>query len=226
MRTRTESVTVAIIVGPLRLETITHAATIVPATDLPASADLENGLGDHPEAVAVTITQVPAAGLVGGSIEDATGNRDHPIYELEHAADRMRAAAARALPFPFILTGRAENYLHRRPDLPDTIRRLEAYQEAGADVLYAPGLASAGDISAVVSSVDRPVNVVMSLRGVQLSLADLSAIGVKRVSVGSAICRTALGAFLRAAREMRERGSFTFATEAVSPKEMSAVFNA
>jgi 2-methylisocitrate lyase-like PEP mutase family enzyme len=128
------------------------------------------------------------------------------------------------LPFTFTLTARAENYLHGRPDLKDTIQRLQAYQEAGADVLYAPGLTTRDDIAAVVSSVDRPVNVVMGLQGVQLGVAELAAIGVKRISVGSALYRTALGAFLRAAREMREHGTFNFAKDAVSPREMNAIF--
>jgi 2-methylisocitrate lyase-like PEP mutase family enzyme len=132
--------------------------------------------------------------------------------------------AARSLPFTFTLTARAENYLHGRADLKDTIRRLQAFQEAGADVLYAPGLATKEDIVAVVKSVDRPVNVVMGLRGVQLSLRELSAMGVKRISVGSSLNRAALGAFLRAAREMREHGTFSYAADAASPKEISAIF--
>lgn len=203
-----------------------HVSAIAAATDLPVSADLENGFGDAPEVVAETIRFAAAAGAVGGSIEDATGSPDHPIYELEHAVERVRAAAevSHALPFAFTMTGRAENYLHGRPDLKDTIRRLQAYQEAGADVLYAPGLASKDDIAAVVSSVDRPVNVVMGLQGVQLSLSALSKIGVRRISVGSALCRAALGAFLRAAREMREHGTFGFAKEAASTREISAMF--
>jgi 2-methylisocitrate lyase-like PEP mutase family enzyme len=209
-----------------RHEALANASTIASATSLPVSADLENGFGDDPEFVAETIRLAAAAGVVGGSIEDATGRPDQPIYEREHAVDRVRAAvaAARSLPFPFTLTARAENYLHGRPDLRDTIKRLQAYQEAGTDVLYAPGLASKDDIAAVVSSVDRPVNVVMGLQGVQLSLAELSAIGVKRISVGSALCRAALGAFLRGAREMQEHGTFTFVAEAVSPRELSAIF--
>jgi 2-methylisocitrate lyase-like PEP mutase family enzyme len=211
-----------------RPQMMDHLSAIAAATDLPVNADLENGFGDSPDIVAETIRLAAAAGVVGGSIEDASGRPDQPIYDREHAVERMRAAveAVRGLPFPFLLTGRAENYLHGRPDLKDTITRLQAYQEAGADVLYAPGLASKDDIAAVVSSVDRPVNVVMGLQGVQLSLADLSAIGVRRVSVGSALCRTALGAFLRAAREMREHGTFAFAKEAVSPREISAMFAA
>jgi 2-methylisocitrate lyase-like PEP mutase family enzyme len=209
-----------------RDQMMTHISEIASATDLPVSADLENGFGDAPEFVAETIRLAAAAGVVGGSIEDATNHPDHPIYEKEFAVERIRAAAAAAgaLPFTFTLTGRAENYLHGRPDIKDTIARLQAYQEAGADVLYAPGLATKDDIAAVVSSVDRPVNVVMGLQGAQLSLAELSAIGVKRISVGSALCRTALGAFLRAAREMREHGTFTFAKEAAGSREISAIF--
>jgi 2-methylisocitrate lyase-like PEP mutase family enzyme len=209
-----------------RDQALAGASAIVNATNLPVSADLENGFGDTPEDAAETIRLAAAAGLVGGSIEDATGRPDNPIYGFEESVERLRAAmeAARALPFPFTVTARAENYLHGRPDLVDTIRRLQAYQEAGADVLYAPGLASREDIAAVVASVDRPVNVVMGLQGVQLSLAELSAIGVRRVSVGSSLNRTAFGAFLRAAREMSESGSFTFAKEAASSRELSAIF--
>ena len=205
-----------------------HVAEIAAATDLPVSADLENGFEDAPESVAVTIRLGAAAGLAGGSIEDSTGRPRDPIYAHELAVERIRAAAeaARSLPFPFTLTARAENYLVGRPDLEDTIQRLQAYQEAGANVLYAPGLTSKEDIAAVVESVDRPVNVVMGLQGVQLSLAELSAIGVKRVSVGSALTRAALGAFLRAAREMREHGTFEFAAEAVSYREISSMFEA
>jgi 2-methylisocitrate lyase-like PEP mutase family enzyme len=209
-----------------RNQMLAHASAIVSATDLPVSADLENGFGDSPEFVAETIRGAAAAGLAGGSIEDMSHDPNHPIYERSHAVERIRAAAevARALPFPFTLTARAENYLCGRPDLQDTIQRLQAYQEAGADVLYAPGLRSKDDIAALVSSVDRPVNVVMGLQGVQLSLAELSAIGVRRISVGSALSRVALGAFLRAAREMREHGTFSFADEAVSYRDLNAMF--
>ena len=209
-----------------REQVLAHARDISSATELPVSADLENGFGDSPAIAAETIKLAAAAGVIGGSIEDATGRADHPIYEIEHAVERVRAAveAARSLSFPFTLTARAENYLHGRPDLKDTIRRLQAYQAAGADVLYAPGLATKDDIAAVVRAVDRPVNVVMGLKGVQLSLTELSALGVKRVSVGSALSRAALGAFLRAAREMREHGTFTFAAQAASSKEISDFF--
>lgn len=209
-----------------RAESLEYASAIVSATTLPVSADLENGFGDAPKAVAETIRLAAAAGLVGGSIEDATGRPDNPIYEIQNAVERVLAAveAARALPFPFTVTARAENYLHGRPDLRGTIKRLQAFQEAGADVLYAPGLASKDDIATLVRSVDRPVNVVMGLRGAQLSVAELSAIGVKRISVGSALYRTALAAFLGAAREMREQGTFTFAKNAVSPAEVNSIF--
>lgn len=210
-----------------------HVSEIASATDLPVSADLENGFGDAPETVAETIRLAAVAGVVGGSIEDVksegpSGRPDDPIYERHHAAERIRAAveAVRGLPFPFTLTARAENYLHGRPDLKDTIARLQAYQEAGADVLYAPGLATKEDIATVVKSVDRPVNVLMGLRGVQLSLSALSAMGVRRVSVGSALCRAALGAFVRAAREMHDHGTFTFASDAASPHEITAMLNA
>lgn len=209
-----------------REQALAGASAIVSATDLPVSADLENGFGDAPEDAAETIRMAAATGLVGASIEDATGRPDNPIYGFGESVERVRAAVevARMLPFPFTLTARAENYLHGRPDLADTIRRLQAYQEAGADVLYAPGLTTREDIAAVASSVERPINVVMGLQGVQLSLAELSAIGVRRVSVGSSLNRTALGAFLRAAREMRESGSFTFAKDAASARELSAIF--
>ena len=209
-----------------RDETLAHAAALVSATDLPVSADLENGFGDAPEDAAETIRLAAKAGLAGGSIEDVSGHGNSAPYEIEHATDRIRAAAevVRKLPFRFTLTARAENFLVGRPDLNDTIARLQAFQEAGADVLYAPGLKTKDDIAALVRSVDRPVNVIMGLQGVQLSLADLSAIGVKRISVGSALARAAFGAFLRAAREMREAGTFQFADAAVSYAEITKLF--
>ena len=203
-----------------------HVGAIVSATDLPVSADLENGFGDDPDTVVETFRFAATTGLAGASIEDATGRPDDPLYSLELAVERVRAAVevVRSLPFSFMLTARAENYLVGRRDLGDTIRRLQAYQEAGADVLYAPGLASKDDIAEVVRSVDRPVNVLMGLQGVQLNLGELSEIGVKRVSVGSALSRAALGAFLRAAEEMRDHGTFTFSADAVSYRDISAMF--
>ena len=209
-----------------RDQMIAHVAAIAAATDLPVSADLENGYGDDVEAVAETIRRAAAAGAVGGSIEDATGRKEDPLYQLAHAADRIAAAseAARNLGVPFTLTARAENYLVGRPGLGDTITRLQAYQTAGADVLYAPGLTSADDIAAVVRSVDRPVNVLAGLTGAGLSLADLSGLGVRRVSVGSLLSRAALGAFLRAASEMSALGTFSFSDEAVSYGALSEMF--
>jgi 2-methylisocitrate lyase-like PEP mutase family enzyme len=208
-------------------EMMAHVSAIASATDLPVSADLENGYGDDPDTVAQTIKLAADAGLVGGSIEDSFGG-DGAVYEIGQAAERIRAAAevVRSLPFRFALTARAENYLVGRNDLKDTIARLQAYQEAGADVLYAPGLKTKDEIAAVVRSVDRPVNVIMGLQGVQMSLAELSALGVKRVSVGSALSRAALGAFLRAAHEMRDNGTFNFAEDAVSYRDISAMFEA
>ena len=190
---------------------LAHAVALTSATNLPISADLENGFGDAPEVAAETVRLAAQAGLVGGSIEDSTQRSQNPIYELGHAADRVRAAvaAARSLPFPFTLTARAENYLHGRRDLKDTIRRLQAYQEAGADVLFAPGLTTKQEIAQLVQSVDRPVNVLMGLRGIHLTQQELSAIGVRRISVGSGLYRVAHATFLRAAREMRDSGTFS-----------------
>jgi 2-methylisocitrate lyase-like PEP mutase family enzyme len=202
---------------------IAHVSALASATDLPVSADLENGYADAPEAVGETIRLAAAAGVVGGSIEDASRRAEAPIYDLGLAAERVRAAAesAHALNFPFTLTARAENFITGRPDLKDTIQRLQAYQEAGADVLYAPGLTSKEDISTLIRSVDRPVNVLVGFAGATLDLAALSALGVRRVSVGSALARAAIGAFLRGAREMQQGGSFNFAEEAASSKEIS-----
>ena len=206
-----------------REDILEHIAVLASRTDLPVNADLENGFGDDPSAAAETIRLAAAAGVVGGSIEDATGREEGPIYCFEHAVARVEAAveAARSLPFTFTLTARAENYLHGKPDIKDTIKRLQAYQEAGADVLYAPGLRTKDEIAEVVRSVDRPVNALMGLQGVLLSQAELSEIGVKRISVGSALARAALGAFVRAAKEMKEHGTFDFADQAASSSEIS-----
>jgi 2-methylisocitrate lyase-like PEP mutase family enzyme len=205
---------------------IGHVSVLAAATELPLSADLENGFSDAPEGAAETIRMAAAAGAVGGSIEDATGNAERPIYEPGLAAERVRAAAesGRGLGFPFTLTARAENYLHGRRNLKDTITRLQAYQEAGADVLYAPGLTSKEEIATLVRSMDRPVNVLTGIAGIAMSLADLAAIGVKRVSVGGALARAAYGSFLRAAREMREEGTFGFVETAADSREIIAAF--
>ena len=205
-----------------RASILENAVAIVAASDLPVSGDLENGFGDAPEMAAETIRMAAGDGLVGGSIEDATGNPDAPIYTIEQAIDRIQAAAeaARRLPFPFTLTARAENFLCGRPDLKDTIHRLRVYQEAGADVLYAPGLRTRDEIAAVISSVDRPVNVLMGTGDLDLNLDQLSAMGVRRVSVGGALCRLALGAFLGGAREMKERGTFGFTRRATKTQKI------
>ncbi len=220
--------------GVSRDAMLEHVAAIAAAVDLPVSGDLENGYGDSPEDAAQTITLAAAAGLVGGSIEDSKNQNEDsthrvadPIYAIGVAAERVRAAAeaARALAFPFTLTARAENFLLGRTDLSDTIKRLQAYQEAGADVLYAPCLTRKEDIEAVVRSVDRPVNVLAGFGDHPPDFATLSALGVKRISIGGALSRAALGAFLRAAREMRDDGTFTFTKNAASGRELNQIFS-
>ena len=196
-----------------------NAREIVEATGLPVAADLENGYGDDPEDCATTILQAAEAGLVGGSIEDATGKPTDPIYPLELAVERVRAAvkAARSLPFPFMLAARAENLINGRPDLADTIRRLEAYAEAGADVLYAPGLKTKEEVSAVVGAVrPRPVNVLVGTAVLRLPLEELAELGVKRVSLGSALARVAYGAMMRAAEALFRRGDLSFVGDGVT----------
>jgi 2-methylisocitrate lyase-like PEP mutase family enzyme len=211
-----------------REQALDHCRAIVDATDLPVSADLENGYGESPESVAETIAAAAEMGLAGGSIEDHTGRRDDPIYPFDLAVERIAAAvqAARRLPRDFVLTARCENFLWQRPDLDDTIKRLQAYSAAGADVLYAPGLRDLDMIRTVCQSVDKPVNVVMGLPGVTLGVQDLAAAGVKRVSVGSALSRLAFGAVMRAAREMIGKGTFNFAAEAAGFAEIEAHFPA
>jgi 2-methylisocitrate lyase-like PEP mutase family enzyme len=206
---------------------VEHVGAIAAAVDVPVSADLENGYGDRPEDVARTFREAATRGVVAASVEDSTGRDDAPLYERALAVERVRAAvaAARAMPFPFMVTARAENFLVGRADLGDTIGRLQAYQEAGADVLYAPGVTRREDIAALVRAVDRPVNVLMSSGGPRHTLAELAALGVKRVSVGGALSRVALGAFLRAAREMREHGTFQGLADAVGWDEISAMFD-
>jgi 2-methylisocitrate lyase-like PEP mutase family enzyme len=206
-----------------RDEALANAKAIVEATQLPVAADLENGYGDSPQAAAETIRLAAEAGLVGGSIEDATNDPAHPIYDFDHAVERVSAAveAARALPFPFMFVARAENYLHGKPDLDDTIRRLQAFEKAGAEVLYAPGLTRSEDIQAVCASVKKPVNVLAALKGApHLSVSELAALGVRRISLGSALSRAAMSAFIRASREIKEKGTFTFAAETYSLGEI------
>ncbi len=207
-----------------RDETLEHARSIVQATDLPVAADLENCFGDDPETVAETIRMAGAVGLCGGSVEDATGDDADPIYDERLAVERVAAAvaAARALPAPFVLVARAENFLHGRPDLAGTIRRLQAYAAAGADMLYAPGLPDLDAIRAVCAAVaPRPVNALAGGKGGGFTVANLAAAGVRRISLGSALHRAALGGFLRAAREIRDHGTFTFGEDAAPFGELS-----
>ncbi|QHG66654.1 isocitrate lyase/PEP mutase family protein [Pseudomonas putida] len=214
--------------GALSLdETLDNAGVIVDATALPVAADLENGFGDLPEDCGQTILRAAEAGLVGGSIEDASGRADAPIYDFELAVARVRAAvqAARSLPFPFTLCARAENLLHGRMDLDDTILRLQAFAEAGADVLYAPGLRSVDEVRAVVQAVaPKPVNVLMGLAGVPLSVNQLQDLGVRRISVGSSLARAALGAFQRAALEIRDQGTFSYGEQALPFAQLNDLF--
>jgi len=200
-----------------------NAREMVEAVGLPVSADLQNGFGDTPEACAETIRQAAKSGLAGGSIEDFRGDGGDPIYEFGLARERVAAAADASRQCGFVLTARAENYLHGRPDLDGTIGRLQAFAEAGADVVYAPGLMSLDEIRAVCSSVAKPVNVVMGLRGVTYSVEELAAAGVKRISIGGSLARAALGALVRAAREIREKGTFTYANEAIAGSEVAAL---
>lgn len=202
-----------------RDEILDNAMSIVEATPLPVSADLEDGFGRAPELCAATIRLAADVGLVGGSIEDATGDPQNPIYDFPLAVERIAAAAETARHCKFVLTARAENFLWGRADLGDTIKRLRAFAEAGADVLYAPGLPDLGAIREVCASVSKPVNVVMGLKGAAYTVQELAAAGVKRISVGGSFARAALGAFLRAAREVKERGTFTYAADALPHAE-------
>jgi 2-methylisocitrate lyase-like PEP mutase family enzyme len=205
-----------------RAAVLENAREIVDATHLPVSADLQDGFGPSPEFCAETIRLASAVGLSGGSIEDATGDPDAPIYDFQLAVERVAAAAETAQTHQFLLTARAENFLHDRPNLEDTIKRLQAFAEAGADVLYAPGLPNLKAIREVCSSISKPVNVLMGLQGSTFSVEELAAAGVKRVSVGGSFARAALGAFVRAAREVKDKGTFTYSKDAISHIEVTA----
>ena len=214
--------------GSINLEqTLEHCRDIVAATPLPVSADLEKGFGDSPQDVAACVTAAAATGLAGCSIEDHTGREDDPIFEFELALERIVAAveASRTLPGDFVLTARCENFLWGRPDLDDTIRRLQAFSQAGADVLYAPGLHDIDTISTVCSALDKPVNIVMGMPGATIGVEELAAAGVKRISVGSAFARAAYGAFVSAAREVSGEGSFSFADGIIGFDEMNSFFS-
>jgi 2-methylisocitrate lyase-like PEP mutase family enzyme len=201
---------------------LANAKEIVEATDLPVSADLQDGFGRSPEACAETIRRAADVGLAGGSIEDATGDESDPIYDFKLAVERVAAAAKAAHETHFVLTARAENYLHGRPDLRDTIRRLQSFAEAGADVLYAPGLPSLEIIKEVCACVSKPVNVLMGLKGATYSVEQIAEAGAKRISVGGALARAAMGAFVRAAREIKEEGTFGFAADAIPHADVTA----
>ncbi|GIQ78464.1 oxaloacetate decarboxylase [Bradyrhizobium sp. RD5-C2] len=209
-------------------EIIENCRAIADATDLPVNADLENCGADMPKLAAEAIRFAAEAGAVGGSIEDSTGDRERPIYDFALAVERVQAAveAARALPFPFTLTARAENFLWGRKDLDDTIRRLQAFEAAGADVLYSPGLYDIDTIRTVVSSVKKPFNLVMGFADPTLTVEQLTAAGVKRISVGGAMERHALAAFLRCAREMKDQGAFSFVRDMAPVREVREAFAA
>lgn len=210
------------VAGLTRDQVLGNARSIVDATHLPVSADLEDGFGGAPETCAETIKLAAAVGLVGGSIEDATGDPENPIFEFDQAVERIAAACETARALPFLVTARADNFLHGRPDLDDTIRRLQAFEKAGADVVYAPGLPSLDAIRTVCAAVEKPVNVLMGLEGATFTVEELQDAGVKRISVGGAFARAALGAFMRAAREVKEQGTFTFSADAIPDAEASS----
>jgi len=196
----------------------------VQATDLPVSADLEKGYGDAPEDAAETIRRAGEAGLVGGSIEDATGSREKPLYDFGHAVERVEAAAkaARALAVPFMLSARAENFLRGKLDLDDTIRRLQAFEKAGADVLFAPGLPDLAAVRAVCAALSKPVNFMAGIKGKSFSVAELEAAGVKRVSLATSLYRAAMSGLLDAAREVREKGTFGYLERSLATPELNA----
>jgi 2-methylisocitrate lyase-like PEP mutase family enzyme len=206
-----------------RDEALAHARAIVAATDLPVSADLEKGFGDAPAVAADTIRLAAGVGLVGGSIEDATGDKARPLYDLGHAVERVAAAAeaARALPFPFTLTARAENFLRGNPDLDDTIRRLQAFERAGADVLFAPGLPDLASVRAVCAAVSKPFNFMAGIKGKSFTVPELEAAGVRRISLATSLYRAAVTGLLDAAREVKDRGTFGYLDRTLTTPELN-----
>jgi 2-methylisocitrate lyase-like PEP mutase family enzyme len=206
-----------------RDEALAHARVIVAATDCPVSADLEKGFGDSPEDVALTIRLAAETGLVGGSIEDASGDKDKPLYDRAHAVERVAAAvaAARALPFPFTLTARCENYLRGNPDLDDTISRLQAFEKAGADVLFAPALPDLGAVRAVCAALSKPVNFMVAIRGKSFTVAELAAAGVRRISLATSLYRSAMTGLIAAAHEVKDAGTFGFLDNALTTPDLN-----
>ncbi|MEZ4867279.1 MAG: isocitrate lyase/phosphoenolpyruvate mutase family protein [Caldilineaceae bacterium] len=211
-----------------RAEALSQARSMVQATDLPISADLEKGFGDAPAIVAETVHLAAATGLVGCSIEDATGNQAQPLYDMGYATERVAAAveAARALPFPFTLTARAENFIRGNPDLDDTIRRLQAFAAAGADVLFAPGLPDLAAVAAVCGAVPKPVNFMVGIRGKSFTVAELAAAGVKRISLAGSLYRAAMSSVLAAAREVQETGTFGYLDHVLTSAEWNSYIGA
>ena len=205
-----------------RDEALAQSRAIVEATDLPVSADLEKGFGDAPEAAAETIRLAAAVGLVGGSIEDATGDKDKPLYDMGQAVERVAAAAqaARALGFPFLLTARSENFLRGNPDLDDTIKRLQAYEKAGADVLFAPGLPDLASVKKVCGSLSKPLNFMVGIRGKSFTVAELEAAGVRRISLATSLYRAAMSGLVEAGKEIREKGSFSYLDRSISTPDL------
>jgi 2-methylisocitrate lyase-like PEP mutase family enzyme len=206
-----------------REQALAHSRMIVDATDLPVSADLERGFGEAPEVVAESVRLAAGAGLVGCTIEDSTGNPDKPIYDLSLAVDRIAAAAqaARAQPFPFMLTARAHSFLYAAPDLDETIRRLQAFEVAGADVLFAPGLPDIASVRAVCQAVSKPFNFMVGIKGKSFSVEELAAAGVKRISLATSLYRAAMTGLLDAAREVKEKGQFGFLDRSVSTADLN-----
>jgi 2-methylisocitrate lyase-like PEP mutase family enzyme len=199
-------------------ESLANSRLICASTTLPVSADLEKGFGDAPDATAKAIRMAAGVGLVGGSIEDATGRKEAPIFDLNFATERVAAAAeaARTLPFPFTLTARAENYLHGRNDLEDTIRRLQAYEKAGADVLFAPALPDLDAVRTVCASLGKPVNFMVAIRGRSFSVAELADAGVRRISLATSLYRAAMSGLIDAAKEIRESGTFGYVDTSIA----------
>ena len=211
-----------------RAEALAHARAIVEATDLPVSADLEKGFADAPSAVAETIRLAAEVGLVGASIEDATGDPARPLYGIGQATERVAAAvqAVRALPFRFTLTARAENFIRGHPNLDDTIERLQAFERVGADVLFAPGLPDLAAVRAVCAAVSKPVNFMVGIKGRSFSVAELEACGVRRISLASSLYRMAMTGLLTAAREVKDRGTFDYLDDCLATPDLNALMGA